>query len=139
MSDRITFGELKAGDVFFAIPLEEQPDRNWDDVPSDIRETFAKLGIPEQRSDEYVAECIEKHGLNPNKDYHVRLGIPYMKIENLIGARTTEEMKEGYKHPMQHLLGNAVNLNTGRTSSISDEDEVVYATDNIFALDLPVV
>ncbi len=120
MSDRVQFGQLVLGEVFSAIPLNEQEDTNWDDVPQDIKDTFETLGIFEAEK-----KFLAGMQVQPSKNYPYGLNQqdPFMKIE--IGGYRSREVTERDLYP-----DNAVNLNTGKTIRISDKDLVVYEGQN---------
>ena len=43
--------ELDLDDIFFYIRPQDRMKRDWDEVPDEIKETFERLGIPEQERD----------------------------------------------------------------------------------------
>ena len=43
--------ESVLGEIFFYVRPQERMERSWDDVPSNIKETFDRLGIPEAERD----------------------------------------------------------------------------------------
>jgi Fe-S cluster assembly protein SufB len=84
-------------DIYYYIKPTEAQGKSWDDVPSDIKETFDKLGIPEAERKflagvgaQYESEAIY-HSL---KEEWEKLGVIFMDSDS--GLREHEEIYKEY-------------------------------------------
>jgi Fe-S cluster assembly protein SufB len=89
--------EIDYGEIFYYIKPTEAQGKTWDDVPSDIKDTFDKLGIPEAERKflagvgaQYESEAIY-HSL---KEEWEKLGVIFMDSDS--GLREHEDIYREY-------------------------------------------
>jgi len=125
---------IRYDDIYFYIKPAEAQGKSWDDVPTDIRETFDKLGIPEAERKflagvgaQYESEAIY-HSL---KDEWEKLGVIFTDSDS--GLREHEDI---YKEYFGTVIPAADNTYAALNSAVWSGGSFVYIPKGVH-LDIP--